>query len=203
MTTEWGKIASWYEDCVKQIYPEPYCGGHVTGTKEVIKKFVRPRMSEINTVLDIGCGEGVAYKFFKKLGILWVGVTLGASDIRACQRKGLRVFEMDMHFIDFPDESVDLIWARHIAEHSPFPLFFLREAHRLAKKYLLLVVPRVPFFCYNKDGPNHPNHPSASTSREGWLYLAEMAGWELIGEDFIPHQIEERLFFRKKGTSYS
>ena len=200
MERDWEKIDRWYEECVRQIYPEPYCGGHAKGTKEVIKKFVRPRLGEIKTVLDIGCGEGVASKFFKELGILWVGVTLGEQDLRRCQRKGLRVFGWDMHFIDLPDESVDLVYCRHIAEHSPMPYFFLREAHRLAKKYLLMVVPRVPFFCYNKDGPNHPNHPSAGIGREGWLYLAEMAGWELIDEDFIPHQIEERLWFRKEGV---
>ena len=200
---KWEKIAGWYSDFLTQIYPEPRCKGHIRGTKEVLKKFIVPRKSEIRSVLDVGCGCGDAERFFKSLDIIWVGVTLGAYDLSICRKKGLRVFEWDMHFVDFPDDSVDLVYARHVAEHSPMPLFALLEWHRLSKKYLLLVVPRPPYFCRDEQGRHHPNHPSAGITREGWLYLCEEAGWEFIDEDFIPTQIEERLFFRKKGTSYS
>jgi len=199
----WGKIDSWYKQKVLgSIYPEPTCKGHRKGMKEVIKRFVKPRLSEIKTVLDIGCGSGDAARYFRALDILWVGVTLGQHDIEICRRKGLRVFEYDMHFIEMPDECTDLILGRHVAEHSPMPLFALMEWHRLARKYLLLVVPRVPHFCRDEQGRHHPNHFSAGITREGWLYLAEEAGWELIDEDYIDWQIEERLFFRKRGTSY-
>ena len=198
----WEKIENWYRLCLQEIYPEKRCRGHIRGTKEVIKKFVVPRLSEIKTVLDVGCGCAPAYRFFKALGILWVGVTLGQYDLAYCRRKGLRVFEYDQHFIDLPDECVSLLFCRHIAEHSPMPLFALKEWHRLAQKYLLLVVPRVPYFCRDEQGRHHPNHYSAGLTRDGWLYLAEEAGWELIDEDYIPTQIEERLFFRKAGTNY-
>lgn len=202
MFSDWEKIAKWYNDCLREIYPEPPCLGHNRGIKEVIKKFVVPRLNEIETVLDVGCGCGVAYRFFKALGILWVGVTLGEHDLAYCRRRGLRVFAFDQHFIDLPDESVSMIMSRHLAEHSPMPLFALREWHRLSRKYLLLVVPRPPHFCRDEQGRHHPNHYSAGTTREGWIYLAECAGWELIDEDYIPTQIEERLFFRKQGTNY-
>jgi len=194
---DWLKIHRWYCEFLRSIYPEPSCRGHRRGMKEVIKYFVLPRLSKIRNVLDVGCGCGDSYRFFKRLGITWQGVTLGAYDIAVCRRKGLDVIEADMHWIPAQNESFDLIFARHIAEHSPMPLFALKEWFRVSRKFLLLVVPRVPHFCRTEDGRRHPNHPSAGVSREGWLYLAEEAGWKLVDEQHIVWQIEERLFFRK------
>jgi len=194
---DWRKIHRWYCEFLRSIYPEPSCRGHRRGMKEVIKYFVSPRVSEIRSVLDVGCGCGDSYRFFKCLGITWQGVTLGAYDIAVCRRKGLDVIEADIHWIPAQNESFDLIFARHIAEHSPMPLFALKEWYRVSRKFLLLVVPRVPHFCRAANGRHHPNHPSAGVSREGWLYLAEEAGWKLEDEQHISWQIEERLFFRK------
>jgi len=195
---DWTKIVRWYLDYLRSIYPEPSVRGHRRGTKEVIKYFVLPRRNEIGSVLDIGCGCGDAARFFRTLGIKWQGVTLGAHDLMICRKRGLNVIEADMHFIPLPDESVDLCFCRHIAEHSPFPLFFLRETYRLARRFLLLVVPRPPYFCRSEDGYRHPNHASAGLTREGWLWLAEEAGWNLIDEQYLDYQVEERLFFRKE-----
>lgn len=199
---KWEKIDGWYQLSLQEIYPEPRCMGHVRGTKEVIKAFIVPRLGEIKSVLDVGCGVGDASRFFKALGIVWVGITLGQHDIQVCRKKSLRVFEWDAHWVDFPEDSVDCCYVRHLAEHSPMPLFLLKEMARLSKKYLLLVVPRPPHFCIDKDGRKHPNHPSAGLTRLGWIYLCDEAGWELIAEDYIPAQIEERMFFRLKGTNY-
>jgi len=199
VSLDWSKIAKWYLEYLHSIYPEPSCRGHRRGMKEVIKRFVAPRANEIASVLDIGCGCGDAARFFQALGIKWRGVTLGAHDLAICKRRGLDVIEADMHFIPLPDECVDLCFCRHIAEHSPFPLFFLKETYRLARKFLLLVVPRPPHFCRDERGFRHPNHASAGLTREGWLWLAEEAGWKLLDEDYIDWQIEERLFFSKRG----
>jgi len=43
----------------------------------------------------------------------------------------------------------------------------------------------------------HPNHASAGLTKDGWLWLAEEAGWKFIDEQYLSFQVEERLFFRK------
>jgi len=198
---DWSKIAKWYLEYLCSIYPEPSVRGHRRGTKEVIKYFIVPRRDEIKTVLDIGCGCGDSARFFRAIGIKWQGVTLGAHDLTICRRRGLNVIEADMHFIPLPNESVDLCFCRHIAEHSPMPYFFAKEVYRLSRKYCLLVVPRPPFFCIDeKTGYRHPNHLSAGMTRLGWIYIFQEAGWEFADEQYIPTQVEERLFFQKSKS---
>jgi len=194
---DWSKIHEWYSAFLQTIYSEPYDRGHSRGIKEVIRYFVVPRLNEIKSVLDVGCGRGVAARYFRQLGITWRGITLSRVDIEVCLRRGLDVKQADMHWLPFENATFDLVFARHIAEHSPMPLFALKEWYRVSRKFLLLVVPRVPHFCRTDNGRHHPNHPSAGVSREGWLYLAEEAGWKFVDEQNICWQIEERLFFQK------
>jgi SAM-dependent methyltransferase len=58
----------------------------------------------------------------------------------------LEVYEMDMHFMDFEDESFDAVWYRHTLEHSFAPLRVLSEISRVFKDngYLFAVLPPPP-----------------------------------------------------------
>jgi len=64
----WFKIHDWYSSFLQAVYSEPYDRGHSRGIKEVIRYFVVPRLSEIESVLDVGCGRGVAARYFRQLG---------------------------------------------------------------------------------------------------------------------------------------
>ena len=61
------------------------------------------------------------------------GLTLGDEDLEECAaqpRAGTGGFEldhMDMHDLDFPPGSFDLVWARHVLEHSMAPLLVLLQ----------------------------------------------------------------------------
>ena len=190
----WDKIDEWYKECTAQIYPEPSCGGHRRGMKEVIKRFVVPRLGEIKTVLDVGCGTGDASRYFKALGVVWVGVTLGEYDLGECRRKGLRVFEYDMHWVRFPPRCVDMVFARHVVEHSPMPLMALKHWAELTRKYCIVVTPKPPFF----ELP-HPNHYSVMSQNQ-WEGLFNLAGLEVVDDWQIPDQIEYRWLLRKMGS---
>ena len=97
--------------------------------------------------------------------------------------------EMDFNFLEHPDKSFDLIFSRHSLEHSPFPLLSLMEWHRVARNWLILVLPTPRSFPLG--GRNHYGIMSASQAR----FLLERAGWARLWEDHIE---EEFRFFCSK-----
>lgn len=137
------------------VYPEPESTNHDEITQRVFELFIIPNKKEIRRALDVGCGQGVALKRFSSLDIDTVGITLGREDYKACSACGYHVSLMDQSFIDQPDHSFDLVYARHVLEHSPFPLLTLFEFNRVltAGGFLYVEVPQAEsIHCSN---PNH------------------------------------------------
>jgi len=136
---------------LRSVYPEPVSPQHKVGTQEVLERFVKPRLNVIHTVLDMGCGQGVAAPYFREMGIEWTGITLG-EDYKVCVANLLNVLEEDFNFTTFSDESFDLVYARHSLEHSPMPAISLLEFKRIARHFILVVVPTP------ESGSHYPNH---------------------------------------------
>ena len=83
--------------------------------------------------LDIGCGNG---KFLGKLRILgWEpqGVEFNEGAVNVCRDNGLTVSHGDLQSAGFPDESFDMVSARHVIEHIPDPDRFIAEIARILK----------------------------------------------------------------------
>src|SRR5207244_85927 len=100
------------------IYPEAPSSVHTSLSRQMFERLCGMfPLSPGAKVLDVGCGQGVALEIFRDAGFDPLGVTLG-EDAEVCRRKGLKVLEMDFAFLDFPDESFDLVWCRHALEHS-------------------------------------------------------------------------------------
>lgn len=108
-------------------------------------------------ILDVGCGQGPALNIFRDKGFNPVGITLNDEDISACRANGHEVTKMDQSFLDFPAEEFDLIWARHVIEHSIFPHFTLAEFSRVLKPagLLYLEVPAPETSCHHETNQNH------------------------------------------------
>lgn len=161
---------------LEDIYPQPADKGHLQWTKEAIAIFIPSMKEDANSVLDVGCGQGVAKIIFEEVyGWEWSGVTLGKEDldvIRANKFGG--VYEEDMSFLPFADESFDCVYARHVLEHSPFPLISLMEWARVSRKYLILVAPAPDY--WGVKGKNH--YAVLYRDQLGWL-LAR-AGWKVV-----------------------
>ena len=91
------------------IYPEPPSPVHTGITRqmfaELMQAYPQPPGAK---VLDVGCGQGVALEVFREAGLDPVGITLG-PDAEICRAKGFNVREMDFAFLDFADESFDLV----------------------------------------------------------------------------------------------
>ena len=81
----------------------------------------------VNTVLDVGSGNGGHAKVFRDAGLSVTTVDLSNADICG-----------DFLSVDIP--NVDLIWCSHVLEHQPNVNLFFRKCLNHSK-YLCVTVP--------------------------------------------------------------
>lgn len=187
MMRSYRHLDSFLDFLMEDIYPQPMDDGHNRMTQEVIDLWVKDL--GVKTVLDVGCGQGNAYWPFKNLGIKWQGLTLGETDFKVCLDKQLPVVQEDMTFTSFEQDSFDLVFARHVLEHSPMPLISLMEWQRLSKAYCIVVLPSV-----NTQVMGGRNHYYMLTP-EQWTILFRNAGWAI--EDFNGDCVDEYRYLLK------
>ncbi|MEI6825683.1 MAG: class I SAM-dependent methyltransferase [Desulfuromonadales bacterium] len=131
-------------------------------------------------VLDVGCGQGPALEHFSSRKLEYLGITLSEDDIAECRAKGYRVEKMDQSFLTLPEGSQDLVWARHVIEHSLFPLFTLGGFSRILRPggFLYLEVPAPETSCHHERNPNH----YSVLSKGCWRALLERCGFRIFGD---------------------
>lgn len=157
-------------------YPEALSPIHTKLTATSIEHlFTHYTIPNRALVLDIGCGQGVALKHFVERGCRPVGITLNTTDLEECRKQGYTVAQMDQSFLEFPDATFDLIWARHVVEHSIFPYFTLTEFARGLKPggFLYLEVPGAETTYKHELNQNH----YSILSNTMWLSLLERSGF--------------------------
>lgn len=156
-------------------YPEAPSQIHTQLTTEAIDYlFTNYGLMRGALVLDVGCGQGVALKLFSERGCRPVGITLNLTDLEECSRQGYTVTQMDQSFLDFDDATFDLVWARHVVEHSIAPYFTLMEFARVLKPggLLYLEVPGIETTFKHELNKNH----YSLLSNTMWLSLMERSG---------------------------
>jgi SAM-dependent methyltransferase len=154
------KIENFLRLVESQVYSEPEEGNfHTQLIEDLVPKIIDPlRLPHDAVIFDVGCGQGTFINAMKRRGYHNVtGVTLSPEDVAACKRRGFRVLEMDLSFLDCADGSIDLIWCRHALEHSPFPYFTLLEYRRVLKEggRLYVEVPAPDNDRLHEYNPNH------------------------------------------------
>lgn len=157
------------------VYPQPEDEGHSALGLRVIDHWMS-RMTTCHSVLDVGCGQGFCQPLFEKWDVKYQGVALG-EDVIEAQDKGRNVTKMDFSFLDYADNSFDLIFSRHSLEHSPMPLLTLMEWYRVSRSWLGLVVPSPDWYGYT--GRNHYN----VLHFEQWKNLLDNAGWNVMWQE--------------------
>lgn len=100
-------------------------------------------------VLDAGCGVGGSAVFIhEQSGAKVTGITLSQKQLNSANKlvkeRGLND-HVDFKLMDysqstFPDETFDVIWACESICHSPEPIKFINEAHRLLKRGGKLII---------------------------------------------------------------
>jgi 2-polyprenyl-3-methyl-5-hydroxy-6-metoxy-1,4-benzoquinol methylase len=124
------------------------------------------------SVLDIGCGEGVLTEQWARAldtGPV-VGTDLEDPKLRAQwatrTRPNLRFEAMAVETLSFADDEFDLVAATEVLEHVADPELALAEMARVARRWLLVSVPHEPLWrilnvargAYVRDLGNTPGH---------------------------------------------
>jgi 2-polyprenyl-3-methyl-5-hydroxy-6-metoxy-1,4-benzoquinol methylase len=124
------------------------------------------------SILDVGCGEGVlTAQWADRLGDgRIVGIDLEDPKLQAewaqRQRSNLDYRVEDATSLSFSDDEFDMATAIEVLEHVPDPERTVAEMARVAKRWLLVSVPREPLWrglnmargAYVKDLGNTPGH---------------------------------------------
>jgi 2-polyprenyl-3-methyl-5-hydroxy-6-metoxy-1,4-benzoquinol methylase len=124
------------------------------------------------SILDVGCGEGVlTEQWADKLGDgRIVGIDLDDPKLKAewdkRRRANLEYRVEDATNLSFADNEFDMATAIEVLEHVPDPERTVAEMARVAKRWVLVSVPREPLWrglnmargAYLKDLGNTPGH---------------------------------------------
>jgi len=187
---DYSEIDKYITQLQQDVYPQPPDFLHQFWGEWIVNQWSPLITGTNNLVLDVGCGQGQFNPIFRANGFQWVGVTLG-TDYELCKSKGYEVYKQDFSFLsDFGDNSIGTIFSRHSLEHSPFPVLTLMEWHRVAQKYLILILPNPEHFQFFGR-----NHYSVMTNSHA-LWLAARAGWKPVKKDYSEKQ-ELRYLFEK------
>jgi len=145
--------------------------------KRLMSKFHRSldelwEIARAESVLDVGCGEGVlTCQWAERLPAgRVVGIDLDDPKLRAewetRRRPNLEYRAEEATSLSFDDGEFDLAAAIEVLEHVPEPETTLSEMARVARSHLLVSVPREPMWrilnmargAYVRDLGNTPGH---------------------------------------------
>jgi len=109
-------------------------------------------LAEPDSVLDVGCGEGVLTEdWARRIAVgRVVGVDLEDPALEAhwsARRRGnLEFISADAHALPFARDEFDLVAAIEAIEHVAHPAGALSEMARVARRHLLVSAPREPLW---------------------------------------------------------
>ncbi|GIE96722.1 class I SAM-dependent methyltransferase [Paractinoplanes rishiriensis] len=122
---------------------------HRWRTAENSAAYLLPHLSSGATVLDIGCGPGTITADLATIvtpaRVTAVEITDAALDLARAEidRRGLTnvTFAVgDVHALDFPDDTFDVVHAHQVLQHVTDPVAALREMRRVTRPGGLVAV---------------------------------------------------------------
>jgi len=140
-------------------------------------------------LLDTGSGRGTflwpLLASFPALPVTSIDVSSQrAGDVHAVRKGGiarLHAAQMNAQQMAFADRSFDVITMLEVLEHMPDPLAALREAIRVARRFIILSVPSVP--------DDNPEHIHLFTPDQLQRMAADAGAAKLTLEHVLNHRI--------------
>ncbi len=137
-------------------------------------------------VLEAGCGEGdIADRLHARWGDV-TGLDLPDAGLRAewARRAGPQFCHGDAERLPFADAEFDVVLAVEVLEHLRDPDAGLRELARVARRHLVLSVPREPVFRLGnlaagrhvRDLGNTPGHLNHWSTVSFVRFVSQVAG---------------------------
>ena len=115
-------------------------------------KTIRPL--NIDSVLDVGCGEGftLARLQKEKIGKEFEGIEYDEEAIELGKKlyPRLTIKKGDIYRLPYKDNSFDLVVCTEVLEHLDNPRKAYKELVRVSRKYILVSVPNEPFFTWQR-----------------------------------------------------
>jgi 2-polyprenyl-3-methyl-5-hydroxy-6-metoxy-1,4-benzoquinol methylase len=156
------------------------------------------RKAAPGSILDVGCGEGVlTEQWADKLGSgRIVGIDLDDPKLKAewekRRRANLEYRVEDATNLSFADNEFDMAGAIEVLEHVPDPERTVSEMARVAKRWVLVSVPREPLWrglnmargAYLKDFGNTPGHINHWSKRRFVTMLSQHGTVEEVRSPF-------------------
>lgn len=109
------------------------------------------QQTNVNKMLDAGCGEGFLLHFLQEQGqtLDYTGADFSIEAIqwsRAHLIPQFRANVADVHTLPYADNSFPLVTCLEVLEHIPDSAVGVRELARVSSEYLILSVPHEPYF---------------------------------------------------------
>lgn len=175
------------------VYTEERTPIHDEITENQVKliiQLVKPTFApNAPIILDVGCGMGVAWKYFNNETACYLtAITPNPEEILNCKKNDVTWVGSVPAEAIVNKGSMDLIWCRHMLEHSISPFAdCLHFRDFLADDGLLYVeVPAPNTACGHE---YNPNHYSVLGDRM-WRSLFEKAGFKLKDSGVIGLKLE-------------
>lgn len=169
------RLSQFMARIASETYPEPLTEGHTDLTRQAMDLVLAEMDGAPLLALDVGCGQGPALKLFDEKMICARGIALNDEDVKVCEAKGFLVSKQDQNDLQFADGTFNLVWARHVVEHSIAPLWTLTEFHRVLRPggWLYVEVPGPNTPCCHEQNQNHYSVLGA----RAWMWLLVKAGF--------------------------
>jgi trans-aconitate methyltransferase len=150
MRLEVDQIQEFYERCYSastegEKWARWRALGAVTKADHVVHLLERAGVTGVETVAEIGCGDGAVLEQLARRGIgaVRTGMDISSTAVAiAAGQPGISaVHQFDGVHIPAEDRAFDFVFATHVLEHVPTPEPLLDELARVSRRALLVEVP--------------------------------------------------------------
>jgi len=173
------------EELIKNLYFENsdlWNNYDISGMiKEKVKLVLDYIPDDVNSIIDIGCGNGIiTNQFAKNYSVL--GVDISKEALSFVKTKKLHSSSAK---IDVADNSFDMVFSSELLEHLPKEILIatINEFKRITKKYIFITVPNMELLSKTFVKCDKCNHIFHACGHLNSFTVADII--KLISKDFI------------------